>query len=120
MPSLEVFANLGIAGISLGIIYVMLQYFMKTLSRKDEESRVEREVYERESKALIADFKQHIEMCNTNFIKVNNNTTKVLKTVAENLRALQSNPVTEQAAQFMIDKGKKIDEIYTKVVHPKS
>ena len=119
MPSLEVFANLGIAGISLGIIYVMLQYFMKTLSRKDEESRIEREAYERESKALIVDFKQHIEMCNANFIKVNNNTTRDLKSVAENLRGLQNSPVSEQAAQFMLDKGKKIDEIYTSVVKPK-
>ena len=117
---LQIFANLGIAGISLGIIYVMLQYFMRSLSQKDLESKEERRLHKDELKSIVNDFKGHIELCNTNFIKVNTNTTKVLKTVAMNLSSLQDSPINREAALFMADKGKKIDEIYTSVVTSKT
>ena len=72
MISPEIFTNLGIGGGSIFIMWMMLQYFMKRLDSKDLDS-----------KELIKDFKIHVEMCNTNFMKINEHSNKVMRLQAK-------------------------------------
>ena len=73
----EIFTNLGIGGGSIFIMWMMLQYFMRRLDAKDQDS-----------KELIREFKVHVEMCNTNFIKVNEHTNKVMRQQAKSFDSL--------------------------------
>lgn len=63
----ELFANLGIAGVALYIIYTMLQYFMSTLSKKDTQIT---SIIDNQSR-VVERFKKHVEICNNNFIDLN-------------------------------------------------
>jgi len=58
MSDINLFANLGIGGVTLFIIWTVVKYFMAAIDKKDEYL-----------KTLIDDFQTHVEMCNTNFIK---------------------------------------------------
>ncbi len=60
----ELFANLGIAGVALYIIFVMLRYFMDSLTKKDIQITNLIDDHNRS----VDKFKKHIELCNTNFI----------------------------------------------------
>ena len=67
----ELFANLGIAGVALYIIYVMLKYFMESLNKKDDYlTRKDTQITQlvEGHNRTVDKFKKHVELCNTNFI----------------------------------------------------
>ena len=68
MTNPEIFTNLGIGAGSLFIMWMMLQYFMKKLDSKDQDN-----------KDAITEFRTHVEICNTNFIKINEHTVKIMR-----------------------------------------
>ena len=81
------FTNLGLAGITLAMIWFVIQYFMKTLSGRDEYL-----------KGLIVNFQTHVEMCNSNFIRVTEHVTKVsekntrvIETLLKRVQQLEKN-----------------------------
>ena len=77
IPDVNLFMNLGIAGVALFIIYVMLQYFMKTISAKDDYI-----------KQIITEFQKHIELCNTNFMNTNITTNEFMKAQTDSMNKL--------------------------------
>ena len=62
----ELYTNLGIAGALLGVIYMMLRWFMGTLDRKDQYIE-----------DLIKEFQSHVEICNSNFVKFGDRFSKI-------------------------------------------
>ena len=107
MLDYNVVTQLGVAGISLFIVWMMLRWFMETIHRKD--NKIEE---------LVNNFQRHIELCNTNFIK---NSQHVVKSVNQQIKTLeklnrgldnqttmiaqilQSSDVAEEAKKFMED-----------------
>lgn len=90
IPDINLFTNLGIAGVALFIIYMMLQYFMKTLSGKDEYI-----------KQIILDFQKHIEVCNTNFMNTNITTNEFMKAQTDSMNKLIK--ILQQRNKFFED-----------------
>jgi len=78
MPTdINLFANLGIGGVTLFIIWTVVKYFMSAIDKKDEYL-----------KSLINDFQTHVEMCNTNFIKSSETVSEAARKQAEAINTL--------------------------------
>ncbi len=92
----NLFANLGIAGVALYIIFVMLKYFMDTLNKKD--TQITQLINDHNK--TTEKFKKHIEICNTNFITL----TK------------QANTISVQQTAVLEKLIAKIDELTLKPV----
>lgn len=95
MPQ-DLFANLGIAGAALFIIYVMLKYFMNSLDRKDGQINTLIDDHNR----AVDKFKRHIEICNSNFITLTKQATansvhqtEVLNKIISRIDILVPSPV---------------------------
>ena len=93
IPDINLFTNLGVAGITLFIIYVMLQYFTRTLTKKDDYI-----------KELIIQFQGHVEMCNTNFLlsstRLSKSSERQTKTLDKLVKMLESRtPTFNQLAE---------------------
>ena len=93
----DLFANLGIGVASLWIIYIMLKYFMDSLTKKD----IQLTTLVDNNNKTTDKFKKHIELCNTNFIVLtkqgienSKQQTEVLNKLITKINELVVKPVT--------------------------
>lgn len=97
--------QLGIAGFTLGILFLVVRFFISDSNKKGDLLEA-KDVLTRN---LIKDFQVHIELCNTNFIKNSTSTSKALEKLTEvivqNTKALRTSSPSVDSNTVALDKN---------------